>query len=131
MQFHDDMGPLAAQANQTDRRAQQSYPNHESTSAEDDVVKIPFGTGNFPAFTRLAREMRFSSRQEKKRVCPYRGRDIPHGSLIVLDFRNSSEIVANSERHQRNASNKQIIFIQNTHEYHEQLRRRVTISDSS
>lgn len=112
MQHRGDMGPLAAQANQTDRGTQKPYPDHEPASAQDYMVEVPFGARNFPAFTRFAGEMRFPGRQKKKCVCPYRGRDALHYFLIVLDLGDGGEIVSDSKHHQGNASNEQITFVQ-------------------
>jgi len=110
-----DVGPPAAQANQTDRGTQKPYPDHEPTSAQDHMVEVSFSTRNFPAFTCLAREVRLASRQKKKRICPDRGRDALHDFLIVLDLRDGSEIVSDSEHHERNTSNEQMTFVQDAY----------------
>ena len=112
MQHRCKMRPLAAQANQTDRGTQESYPNHEPTSAEDHVIEVSFGARNFPAFTCLAWEVRFPSRRKKKHICPDRGRDALHDFLIVLNLGDGGEIVADSEHHEGNTSNEQMTFVQ-------------------
>ena len=113
MQHRGDPGPLAAQANQTDRGTQESNPDHEPASAQDDMVEVPFGARDFPAFTCLAGEMRFPGGQQKKRICPCRRCDaLLHRFLVVLDLGDRGEVVADSKHHEGNASNEQITFVQ-------------------